>query len=204
MKRLCIFGAGGAAKDAYSILFASGLNEVFDCFIESDDIWKQRNIKEFEVKPLSTFNPEKQQIIIAIGDSVARKTIAEILPIETEYYTLIHPQAIISPFVELGKGCIISAGCILTIDIKIGNHAYINIATTISHDCRIGDFFTSAPSVNISGNCKIGNCVYLGTNASLREKLTIADNVTIGMGGMVVKSIDEPGTYIGVPVKKIS
>jgi len=203
-KKLCIFGAGGFAKEAYTVAVDSGLRNEVVCFLESEDIWQQRTELGVEVKPLSYFDPTIHKLFIAIGDPVARKKIVESLPPETEYFTLIHPNTVISEWVEIGEGSIVCAGCILTCDIKIGKHAHFNLDSTVGHDCRIGDFVTTAPSVNISGKCTIGNCVYLGTNASLREKLNIVDNVTVGMGAMVVKNITEGGTYVGIPAKKIS
>ena len=61
----------------------------------------------------------------------------------------------------------------------------------------------SAPGAKISGNCEIGECVYFGTNASVRQKIKICDNVIIGLNAGVVKNINEPGVYAGVPVTKI-
>jgi len=43
----------------------------------------------------------------------------------------------------------------------------------------------------------------LGNNSSIKEKLSIHSLTTIGMNGAVVKHIEEPGTYVGVPVKKL-
>jgi len=43
----------------------------------------------------------------------------------------------------------------------------------------------------------------MGTNSSIREKLTVTADVIVGMGGIVVKSIKEPGVYVGNPAKKI-
>jgi UDP-3-O-[3-hydroxymyristoyl] glucosamine N-acyltransferase len=59
------------------------------------------------------------------------------------------------------------------------------------------------PGSIISGNCKIGNNVYIGSNSSVREKITICDNVIIGLNGGVVKNITKEGVYVGLPVKKI-
>ena len=91
----------------------------------------------------------------------------------------------------------------MTCNIKIGAHAQININTTIAHDFIAGDYFTTAPSVNISGNCTFGECVYLGTNSSTREKISICDNAVIGMGSVVVKNIVQEGTYVGNPVERL-
>jgi UDP-3-O-[3-hydroxymyristoyl] glucosamine N-acyltransferase len=77
------------------------------------------------------------------------------------------------------------------------------LSTTIGHDTVIGDFCTTAPGAKISGNCKIGNRFYIGTNGSVREKINICDDVTVGLNAGVVKDITECGTYAGIPAKKI-
>lgn len=130
--------------------------------------------------------------------------LVENFPPETNFITIIHPTAIISDWVKIGKGSIITAGTILTCNINIGNHAQINLQTTIGHDCSIGNYFTTAPNVNISGDCKFGECVYFGTNSAIRQGIRICDNVIIGMGGIVVKDINEEGVYIGNPVRKLN
>lgn len=91
----------------------------------------------------------------------------------------------------------------MTCNIEIGQQAHINLNTTIGHDCIIGNYFTTAPSANISGNCHFGNRVYFGTNSCVRQGVNIYDDVTIGMGGVVVKDIQSSGVYIGNPLKQL-
>ena len=95
-------------------------------------------------------------------------------------------------------GTIVAGG-----NLKIGKHALLNISSTIGHDCQIKDFFTASPGANISGTCTFGNRVYFGTNSACREKITICDDVIIGMQSSVLRNIIEPGTYVGSPVKKL-
>ena len=59
------------------------------------------------------------------------------------------------------------------------------------------------PGAIVSGNVKIYDLVYMGNNSSIREKLSIHSLSTIGMNGAVVRNIEDNGTYVGVPVKKI-
>jgi acetyltransferase-like isoleucine patch superfamily enzyme len=59
------------------------------------------------------------------------------------------------------------------------------------------------PGSIVSGNVTIGDCVYLGTNSSIREKINICDNVVIGLNSGVVKHLNESGTYVGNSNKKI-
>lgn len=102
-----------------------------------------------------------------------------------------------------GDGTIICPEVIITDNVKCGILCQFNIQTSIGHDCVIGDFVTTAPKVSISGNVTIGNRVYIGTGAIIKEKTYICDDVVIGAGAVVLKDITEPGTYVGIPAKKI-
>jgi UDP-3-O-[3-hydroxymyristoyl] glucosamine N-acyltransferase len=59
------------------------------------------------------------------------------------------------------------------------------------------------PGVIVSGNVTIYDLVYIGTNSSIKEKLSIHSLSTIGLNSGIVKNINEPGTYVGIPSKKI-
>lgn len=194
-----IIGAGGFGKEIYWSL--SMMERVNTVFFVDDEYWDDSNEK---ILPLSSFDSDKYEVVIAIADSYHRERIVNSLPKNTKFFTHIHPTAQIhGDDVEIGPGSIICAGSIITTNVKIGKHAHINLITTIGHDCVIGDYFTTAPGVQISGNEKIGDRVYFGTRSCMKQKLTICDDVIIGMNAGVVKNITEPGTYIGTPAKKI-
>ena len=93
---------------------------------------------------------------------------------------------------------------VIAINIIIGKHSQFDTAATIGHDTIIGAYFTAGPYSFVSGDCLIGNHVYLGGGARIKQKIKICDNVIIGMGSIVVNDITEPGTYIGIPAKKIN
>lgn len=155
--------------------------------------------------PLSKLNYEKYEVMIAISDPITRKRIVEKIPKNVKYFSFIHPTALILDHktIEIGEGSFIGAYSILTTNIKIGNHSLLNRSNQIGHDCVIDDFLSLMPGSIISGNCKIGKCFYLGTNSSIKEKIKIVDNVIVGMNSCVIKNIENEGTYVGIPSKKI-
>jgi sugar O-acyltransferase (sialic acid O-acetyltransferase NeuD family) len=158
---------------------------------------------EVNTKSLSLFNPEEYMVMIAIADPKVRFDISQKLPKETKYFTFIHPTALIMDNVEIGEGSFIGAYSILTTNIKIGKHAILNRGNHIGHDCVIGDYFSAMPGAIVSGNVTIYDLVYMGTNSSIREKLSIHSLSTIGMNSAVVKPIEMSGTYVGCPAKLI-
>lgn len=193
-----IVGNGGFGREVYhSLSFYDKKNCIF--FVE-DEFYQ----KGEKILPLSKFDPNEYELIIAIGDPNIRERIVNHLPSKTKYFTHIDKSVrILGDDVNIGEGTIICAGSILTTNIKIGKHSQINLLCTVGHDTTIGDYFTIAPGSNISGNCDIGNKVYIGTNSSVKEKINICDNVIIGLNSGVIKHIENPGTYIGCPTKKI-
>ena len=202
MKRIGIVGAGGFAREVLWLLEDLGLSPRVGAFFESDAVWRERDLAGLPVLPLSRLEPGNWEAVIAIGSPQTRSAIRSALPTETSFPTFIHPSVLRSRSVEIGAGTVICAGSILTCDIRIDEHVQLNLATTVGHDTHLHPFVTTAPAVNISGGCDIGQLCYIGTNACLREGLTIAAETVIGMGAVVVSHLREPGVYMGSPAKK--
>ncbi len=208
IKKLCIVGAGGFAREVLLIAIELFKLEGVDYsentfFLVKDEDWNGELIMNVPQLKESDFDPNLYEVVVAVGDPVLRKKIVEKMPSNTSYTTLIHPNADVSDFVTINEGVIITSGVKVTCNIVIGKHSQLNLNTTIGHDCVIGDYFTASPSVNVSGNCKIGEQVYIGTGAALREGIEIANQSVIGMGAVVVKNIQEKGVYIGNPARKM-
>lgn len=194
-----IIGYGGFGREVYNSLDL--MERVGLKFFVDDEWYDERNS---DCLPISKFNPNEYEVIVAIGNPKDRENVINRLPKSTKFFTHIHPSVqILGGDIEIGEGSVICAGTILTTNIKLGKHSHLNLMTTIGHDTTIGDFFTTAPGVKISGNCVIGDRVYVGTNASIKEKINICDDVTVGLNAGVVKHIIEPGTYVGTPSKRI-
>jgi len=191
--KLALYGYGGHAREV-----AAQIGEEVEFYVDDE-------YANDVAKPISEFNPATHCMMVAIGDSKARFDAVQKLPKETIYFTFIHPTALIMDElnIEIGEGSFIGAYSILTTNIKIGKHAVLNRGNHIGHDCEIGDYFSAMPGVIISGNVKIYDCVYLGTNSSVKEKLRIHSLSTIGMNSCVIKNIENSGTYVGVPAKQI-
>jgi sugar O-acyltransferase (sialic acid O-acetyltransferase NeuD family) len=194
MKRALI-GAGGHAQEVRAHMG----DFTMKCFVD-DQYWE---LNKDYIFPLSKFDPNEYEVLVAVSNSKDRYNIVNKLPKETKYFTYIHPSAQILSPVSIGEGSFVGANCILTYNITIGKHAILNRAIHVGHDCKIGNYFSAMPGSIVSGNVTIQDYVYLGTNSSIREKLSIHNSVTIGLNSGVIKNIEEPGTYVGAPAKKI-
>jgi len=153
--------------------------------------------------PLSTFDPSEYEVMVAIGDSRTRRKMIEKLPPHTKYFTFIHHTAIIGKDCKMGDGTFIGAYCIITSNVSLGQHALLSRGNHVGHDNYSGAFLSMMPGSITSGNVTLGEEVYIGTNSCIREKLSIHRSVIIGMGSVVISDIQSPGTYAGVPAKRI-
>lgn len=190
--KLALFGYGGHAREV-----AAQIGEPVTFYVDNEyanDI----------AKPISEFDPEEEHMMIAVGESRDRKAIVDKLPKETKYFSFIHPTVqVMKNNIEIGEGSFIGANSILTTNIKLGKHTLLNRGNHIGHDCIIGDYFSAMPGAIVSGNVTMGDCVYTGTNSSIKEKMIVCSEVIIGSNAAVVKHITKSGTYVGVPAKKI-
>ena len=188
--KLALFGYGGHAREV-----AAQINKPVEFFVDdefSNDV----------AKPISLFDPTTHLMMVAVADSNERKKIVQRLPENTKYFTFIHPTVLtMSQDVEIGVGSFIGAYSILTTNITLGNHVILNRGNQIGHDSKIGDFFSAMPGSIVSGNVRISDCVYMGNNSSIREKIVVNSDVIIGSNAAVVKNIITSGVYVGVPAK---
>lgn len=190
--RKAIYGHGGHAREV-----AVQIGEDVTFFVDDDFL-------DESTLPISGFNPEEFELMVAISNPKERFNIVSKLPKNTKFFTFIHPTALImSKEIQIGEGSFIGAYSILTTNIKIGKHSILNRGNQIGHDTIIGDFLSLMPGSIISGNVILGDRCYFGTNSSVKEKIHICDDVIIGSNATVVKNIISSGTYVGTPTKKI-
>jgi sugar O-acyltransferase (sialic acid O-acetyltransferase NeuD family) len=190
--KLALYGYGGHAREVAAQM---GQDVVF--FVDD-------KYTDTHTQSISSFDPNEYMMMVAVSDPRARYDMVRKLPKETKFFTFIHPTVLIlDDNVEIEEGSFIGANSILTTNIKIGKHAILNRGNHIGHDTTIGDYFSAMPGSIVSGNVRIYDMVYLGSNSSIKEKLSIHSLSTIGLNSGVVKHIEEPGVYVGLPARKI-
>jgi acyl-[acyl carrier protein]--UDP-N-acetylglucosamine O-acyltransferase len=96
----------------------------------------------------------------------------------------------------MGEGIFIGPFCSVISTKRLGSHCILVRACHIGHDCDIGDYFSMMPGSILSGNVRVGDCVYLGAQSCVKEKVTITNHVVVGMGTVVIRAIEHPGIYV--------
>ncbi len=213
MKKIYIFGAGGFAKEVYFLITEINKEKVLydiggfiDVAPAIDHIQIGKN--KFAVYDEATFfkkNVEADSCFaIGIGSPKIIKKIRDEYLSGFDFPNLIHPRTIgFFDTIEMGKGNIITAGCIFTIDTKVGSFNIFNLHSTIGHDSIIGSCNVISPGSNLSGKLTMGDGNLIGANATVLENLTIHDNTVIGAGSIVRSDVESNQTVIGNPAVDI-
>ena len=209
MKDLIIIGASGFGREvAWAVERINKVDPTWNLlgFIDDDENIQGKEINGYKVLGTTTNVAEFPDafFVCAVGASKTRKKIIDriktIQP-EIKFGTIIDPSVEMSEYVSIGEGTIICAHTIITVNITIGEHVIINLDCTIGHDAVLKDFVTLYPSVNVSGCGTVGYCCELGTGMQMIQGKSVADYTIVGAGAVVVRDIETPGTYVGVPAR---
>lgn len=136
-------------------------------------------------------------IDVTFGENVEIKMPSNI------YGCFIGDNVKIGPFVEIQKNSTIGDNS------KIQSHAFICELVNIGENCFVGhgvnfinDLFKDGSPSNGDKEkwhtTTVGNNVQIGSNSTILP-CVICDNVVIGAGSVVTKSIDKSGIYAGNP-----
>ncbi|MBO5312809.1 MAG: acetyltransferase [Clostridia bacterium] len=200
-KRVVIIGAGGHGKVIADIARACGdivVGFLDDAYDKETDFYGTRIIGKTDLYVNYKCDCE---FIVAIGSNSIRKRIADDLSVN--WYTAVHPSAQISKSAEIGEGTTVMPNAVVNADTVIGRHCIINTGAVIEHDCEIGDYTHISPRGVVCGVSKVGKNVWLGAGSIVIHVKSVCDDVVVGAGSVVTKSIEEKGTYVGIPCKRI-
>ncbi len=213
-KQIVIYGAGGFAREVAWLVESCCEGKqpyCVACFVDDDVQMQGKILNGLPVLDLATARVQYPGAlaIVAVGSPTTRQLMAQkAAAIGFSFATLVHPRVERSQWIEVGQGTVICAGNILTTNITLGEHVQVNVDCTIGHNAILGDYTTLAPGVHVSGWVHFGRRVYVGTgaviiNGTKDRPLTIADDVVIGAGACVTKSVEAGLTVVGVPARPL-
>lgn len=141
-------------------------------------------------------------VLIALGSGASRKAAAERagragLKVET----FVHSSVVFGERIVIGEGCLIMPGTIMTCDIRIGKLVVVNCSCNIGHDVEIESYSTLLGNNALNGNVRIGELTTIGSRATVLPGKRIGSRSTVGIGSVVIKSVNDDTTVFGVPAK---
>lgn len=205
-----IFGAGQIGRVVASVLKASGQTVVG--FVD-DNAMAGDTVAGLPVlggrDALAAHKDAR--VCIGVGTINARRAVADWLD-QQGIITIsaIHPSAMISDEVTIGRNTVIGAGCVFYGDVQISEGCYFGPSVTVSHDSVVGAYCLLSVGSVIGARVDIANHVFVGTASTLMEpgfgaeaRLQVGAGAIVGAGALVIRDVAPQTTVIGRPAKKL-
>jgi sugar O-acyltransferase (sialic acid O-acetyltransferase NeuD family) len=113
----------------------------------------------------------------------------------------VHPQAVISPSAELGKGITVMAGVVINACARLGVNVIVNTGAIIEHDCVIGDHVHIATGAQLASTVHVGDRTHIGLGASILQCINVGRNTIVGAGAVIVDDVPDNVVVVGVPAR---
>ena len=211
MKNIVIIGSGGHAKVVADILLKRKevLKEELNIIGFLDDNFQNLEYREIfnipilgSLELIEEFKNKDYEYIIAIGNNLIRKKIAEKYS-NLIYYTAIHPTAVIGNMVTIEEGTVVMANAVINSYSKIGKHCILNTSCVVEHDNRIEDYVHISPNVTLCGGVAIKEKSWIGAGSNIKQGIIVEKNVIVGAGTVVIRNIENNVTVVGNPARII-
>ena len=203
MKPLILVGGGGHCKSVmeaaesagYSILGVLDMPEnVGKSILSTKVIGTDDDIPAYV---------DKAEFLITVGfiknPTIRIKIYNRIKEAGGKLAIVVASTAYISKYATLGEGTVVLHQAFVNAGAKVGKNVILNTATNIEHDAVIGDHCHISTGAMVNGECKVGERCFIGSQSVLANCITICDDIIVGAGSCVRKSITEKGIYAGNP-----
>lgn len=203
-RQLIILGAGGHGRSVADIARRMKKWDQISFLDDDPSMSEAMGIPVIGRTSDASLYSKNAEFFVAIGNNPMRQSkTKELEVLGITPMVLIHPASVIGEQVTIATGTVIMAGAIINCCSKIGKGCIINTGATIDHDAVIEDYVHVSPGANLAGRVRIGTGSWLGIGSVVSNQLTITGGCVIGAGSVVIKDITEPGTYVGMPVRRI-
>jgi UDP-perosamine 4-acetyltransferase len=207
--RVIVWGAGGHGKVIVDALLASESCDLLG--ILDDDPMKAGTtllgVQVFQspggVRSLLD-TLDFDGVAIGIGDNYIRnKKFRELSSCGLKPVNVIHPDAHLSRFVELGVGVTILAGATVNPGTVIEDNVCVNTAASIDHDNYLESGCHVFPNATLTGGVRVGKFAYVGSGAVVAPNIVVHEYSQVGAGAVVLKDVPEGVIVAGSPAMEI-
>jgi sugar O-acyltransferase (sialic acid O-acetyltransferase NeuD family) len=107
--------------------------------------------------------------------------------------TAIHPTAFIEGSAVLGDGVQVFPFAYIGTEVEVGYGCIINTGAIVSHDCRLFPYVNLSPGATLAGGVTVGEGALIGMRATVNLYVKVGSHALIGNGATVKADVPDGG-----------
>lgn len=181
-KKLLLVGAGGFGRVVLEHVIQN-----YDCAFVDDGKAKGQLICNVPVvgtiSDLANLFGEYQKLVVVIGNNKLReKVYTQAKEIGYTFPNVICQSSYVSPYAEIGNGCVLLNNVVVQNGSHVGNGVLLNPGVEIHHDSFVDDYALIYTNSVVRTYARVGKCVRIGSNVTISNEVNVADDSDIPNG----------------------
>ena len=178
-EKLLLVGAGGFGR-----MVAEQAMLQYDCAFVDDGQSVGAEICDIPVvgglDDLPDLRKEYGLLVVGIGNNRFRAQVYEkAKALGFAFPNIVAPSAYISPFAEVGCGCVLMQNACVQNGASVGNGVLLNAGTEIHCGGTVGDYVLLYTNSTIRTGAKVGRYARIGGNVTVCNNATVPDGADI-------------------------
>lgn len=119
-------------------------------------------------------------LVVGIGNNQFRAQVYEkAKPLGYAFPNIIAPSAYVSPFAEVGCGCVVLQNACIQNGASVGSGVLLNAGTEVHCDATVGDYALIYTSSVIRTGATVGKFARIGSNCTICNNATVLDGAVV-------------------------
>ena len=138
------------------------------------------------IADLPALRKEYQLLVVTIGNNALReKLYAQADALDYEFPNILARTAYVSPFAQLGWGCILLNNAVVQNGVQVGNGSILNVGAEAHHDCTIDDFTLIYTNSVIRTGATVGKWAKIGSTVTVSNFAAVPEDAVVPDGSVV-------------------
>lgn len=181
-EKLLLVGAGGLGR-----VVSEHARNIYDCAFLDDG--KSCGLDVCGIPVIGAVNalgklyPEYNQLVVTIGNNLLRERIyQEAAQIGYTFPNIILSSVYVSPYAQIGRGCIFLNNAVIQNGTKVGNGVILNPGVEIHHDSVVEDYALIYTNTVVRLLAVVGKRAHVGSTLTISNEVKVPDDAVVENG----------------------
>ena len=185
-EKLLLAGAGGLGR-----VVSEHARKIYDCAFLDDGKTCGSVVCDIPVigtiEALKTLYPEYGKLVVTISNNPLRERIyQEAARIGYTFPNIILPTVYVSPYSQIGQGCIFLNNAVIQNGTKVGNGVILNPGVEIHHDSTVKDYALIYTNTVIRSLAVVGKRAHIGSTLTISNEVNVPDDAVVENGQTIL------------------